>query len=144
MPGRLLSPMVAEDKFDPDGAHWVRHLAMYTFDHLLSENYRNCTLRQILEAWLSMPKVYEGSARGTRAMIIRHREKADKQLQAHMDEVKDLLANCKISKVPILGELRELASVVLHRLGEVAFGGTKAKDKVMEMVPAAVADSKPR
>ena len=50
IPGRLLSPMVAEDKWNPEECHWIRQLATYTFDHLLAENYRNCTLRQILRA----------------------------------------------------------------------------------------------
>ena len=41
VPGRLLTPMLAEDRFIPAGAHWVRQMATYTFSDLLVRNFPN-------------------------------------------------------------------------------------------------------
>ena len=54
VPGRLLTPMLAEDRFAPTGAHWVRQIATYTFADLLAKNFMHCTLTQILQAWFSI------------------------------------------------------------------------------------------
>ena len=61
-PGPLVTPLLARDARSPEEHHWTRSMATYTFAHLLSENYLNCTLTQILQAWNAMPKVYEGGA----------------------------------------------------------------------------------
>ena len=59
----------------------------------------------------------------------------------HMQEVKDLLTETKLSAIPTCAELKTLTQVVLNRLGEVTFGHTEARERVMELVPAAVVDS---
>ena len=92
-PGPLLTPLLARDANSPDEFHWTRSLTTYTFEHLLSESYLNCTLTQILKAWMSMPKVYMGSSRGTRQMIGARRSQAEDQLRKHMQELKDLLGS---------------------------------------------------
>ena len=60
---------------------------------------------------------------------------------AHMQEVKDLLTESKLSAIPTRAELTTLTQVVLKRLGEVTFGNTEARERIMELVPAAVVDS---
>ena len=140
-PGPLVTPLLAKDAHKPDEVHWTRSLATYTFEHLLSENYLNCTLRQILVAWNSMPRVYQGGSRGTQAMVAKRRKQAEEQLQAHLEQVKDLLAESGVKATPTLAEFRKLTAIVVKNLAAITFGQKEAAAKINELLPAAIADS---
>ena len=54
-PGPLLPPLLAQDATSPEECNRTRSIATYAFAHLLSQNYLNCTLSQLLQAWEAMP-----------------------------------------------------------------------------------------
>ena len=132
-PGPLVTPLLAKDARSPERHYWTRSMATYTFAHLLSENYLNCTLTQILQAWNAMPKVYEGTCRGTKAMIKKRQERAIEQLREHMGSLKDLLQG--VSQVPTFEEFRVITNVVLKNLAQVTFGTTEAMTRVLKDCP---------